>query len=164
MIKRHVFRLVMAPLAAIGLALSAAGVRAQSLPAGMSFTDGMHDNLGFARASRVAAMPELPDGHAWQERFSFSSRAFPVDHLTRDDAGVGMHMGLGARNLHIAFDAQALSLSLRSLHQGAVGQAPAVASVAAVPEPQTYALMLAGLAAMVFASRRRASAAGSSGS
>jgi len=115
------------------------GLVTQDVTAGNSGSDG---TLSFANQTGTFVVA-LKAGNAFS-LFAYNGGAVAggISSIAYDTLGVGFFSGPGDKNKHFGQD-----LSHASLYSGVV--------VPAIPEPETYALMLAGLGTLGFIARRR---------
>ena len=132
---------------------------------GGAFVDTVLGNWGLTSFTSGAGFEELESTDSASDGFDFSGSSVTFGQMVYGDAVVGLQFGVGRQGQANAFaiyhlDAGVAGLSGFSFDNPTMGELRNVslwanANVAAVPEPQTYALMLVGLAAVVAARRRR---------
>lgn len=134
---------------------------------GNAFVDNALGAWGLNGFLSTSGFEEVEANDSASDGFTFTESSITFGQVVYGDAVVGVQFGVGRQGQASAFavyriDAGLGGLSGFSFDNPGMGNVRNVAlwanSVPAVPEPQTYALMLAGLAGVIAARRRRRAA------
>ncbi len=133
---------------------------------GEAFVDRVLENWGLNAFTTAAGFEEIESTDSTGDGFDVVGSAISFGQMVYGNAVVGLQFGVGRQGQANAFalyhiDAGSAGLSGLTFDNPTMGELRNVslwadATVPAVPEPQTYALMLAGLVAVGAARRRKA--------
>jgi len=131
-------------------ALDLNGFETGSIAQSFATTIGQKYDVSFAYSRNVAGAPDPATAFA-------TAGGSMLNISAANDGSFGSVGAMLWKNAGFSFTASALSstLSFTSTVGGSGGVFLDSVSVTAVPEPETYALMLAGLSAVAFVARRR---------
>lgn len=149
------------------VALRCAGYEAGNTdtPAGTSFIDGVLTSWGFTTLTDAAGYTEVKSDDSDSDGFTFAGNVVEFGQTLYGDVVVALKFGAGGRGQQTGFALYHLNggeqgLSSFTFSNPGLGGLSHVSQwggspVHAVPEPETYALMLVGLIAVAVGSRRR---------